>query len=367
VSVQNDPPPTGSFPAPFDTPPDVAAGGLLARLDALTAHHRAACPAYARIIAAQGYGGQGYTDSPAAGLAALPYLPVGLFKRLDLISVPPESIVTWLSSSGTSGVPSRVGLDRDTARRQSRTLAAIMRPLLGPQRRPFVVIDGQAVRERGDGLSARATAVAGFALFGREPLFLLDEGGRPDWHALLAYRQRHAGEALLLFGFTAMVWTVLVEAARRDGVTLDLSPALLLHGGGWKRLAGRAVGPATLRAGLARTMNLHDVRNYYGLVEQVGTVFPECAAGRLHAPAQAGVMVRDPVTLAPLPVGEAGLLQLFSDVPLSYPGHSLLTEDMGTVIGLDGCPCGWRGTHFAVHGRLPRAEIRGCSDVRRGP
>ena len=58
------------------------------------------------------------------------------------------------------------------------------------------------------------------------------------------------------------------------------------------------------------------------------------------------------------------MLQLFSTLPESYPGHALLTEDFGAVTVDDGCPCGWRGPTIRVDGRLPKVEIRGCSDAR---
>ena len=59
-----------------------------------------------------------------------------------------------------------------------------------------------------------------------------------------------------------------------------------------------------------------------------------------------------------------GLIQLFSLLPTSYPGHNILTEDIGEIIGEDNCKCGLKGKYFLVHGRAKEAEIRGCSDVR---
>jgi hypothetical protein len=61
--------------------------------------------------------------------------------------------------------------------------------------------------------------------------------------------------------------------------------------------------------------------------------------------------------------GEAGIIEVVSALPKSYPGHALLTEDEGIVIGEDDCPCGRKGKYFKVHGRLANAEIRGCSDT----
>ena len=54
-------------------------------------------------------------------------------------------------------------------------------------------------------------------------------------------------------------------------------------------------------------------------------------------------------------------------LPRSYPGHSILTEDMGIVHGVDDSPTGWRGKYFTVTGRIPAAELRGCSDTFTAP
>jgi hypothetical protein len=62
-------------------------------------------------------------------------------------------------------------------------------------------------------------------------------------------------------------------------------------------------------------------------------------------------------------VGEEGLIESFSTIPRSYPGHAVLTEDLGVVHGVDGCRCSRRGAYFSVIGRLPAAELRGCSDT----
>lgn len=57
---------------------------------------------------------------------------------------------------------------------------------------------------------------------------------------------------------------------------------------------------------------------------------------------------------------------MLSLLPRSYPGHSLLTEDMGVLLGEDDCPCGRLGKYVRVTGRVPKAEVRGCSDTYEG-
>jgi hypothetical protein len=98
------------------------------------------------------------------------------------------------------------------------------------------------------------------------------------------------------------------------------------------------------------------------MVEQIGTIFLEGPDGdSLYCPDFADVIIRDPVTWAEQPVGEPGLVEVVSTLPHSYPGHVLLTEDLGVVSGVD--DGAWPGKRLRILGRLPRAEARGCSDT----
>ncbi|RKJ31819.1 acyl-protein synthetase, partial [Butyricicoccus sp. 1XD8-22] len=117
---------------------------------------------------------------------------------------------------------------------------------------------------------------------------------------------------------------------------------------------------------LREQLGIQEIHNYYGMVEQVGSIFVECSEGHLHTPSYADVIIRNPITFEPVSIGEQGLIQVISELPTSYPGHSLLTEDLGTIIGEDDCPSGWKGKYFTVSGRLPKSELRGCSDTFQG-
>jgi hypothetical protein len=99
------------------------------------------------------------------------------------------------------------------------------------------------------------------------------------------------------------------------------------------------------------------------MVENVGVVYPDCERGNKHVPAFAEVIVRSPLSLAPVKAGKQGLLQVCSVLPTSFPGFLVLTEDMAEIIHYDGCPCGRRGTCFRFAGRVPKAEVRGCGNV----
>ena len=114
------------------------------------------------------------------------------------------------------------------------------------------------------------------------------------------------------------------------------------------------------------TLGIDQVVNYYGMVEQVGSVFFENSMGHLQSSVYSDVVVRDPNTLQALPAGQPGLLQVFSALPMSYPGHSILTEDLGVLRGEDNQVGKMGGRYFDVLGRLPKADLRGCSDTMPG-
>jgi phenylacetate-coenzyme A ligase PaaK-like adenylate-forming protein len=137
--------------------------------------------------------------------------------------------------------------------------------------------------------------------------------------------------------------------------------------GGWKKLQEQAVDNHTFRAELKSWAGIETVVNYYGMVEQTGSLFMECEEGHLHAPIYSDIIIRNPQTFEPSPLGEEGIVEVLSIVPRSYPGHGLLTEDWGMLLGEDDCACGRQGKYFKILGRVAKAETRGCSDTYGAP
>jgi hypothetical protein len=302
-------------------------------------------------------------------IESIPWLPVQVFKRLDLKSVSDDQVVRTLTSSGTTGAAvSRIHLDKNTARAQVVALARIASSFLGTQRLPMVIVDEHPTGTNAARFNARRAAIQGFSTLGRDPFFALDASLAPNWQGLAEYLGRHSDRPILLLGFTYIVWRQFVCRAQAEGVDLRFPPgSVLIHGGGWKKLHDQRVDNGTFKGAVGERFGIHRVHNYYGMVEQVGSVFFECEAGWLHTPAYADVVIRDRSALVPLPFGREGLIQVLSVLPRSYPGHSLLTEDLGYIAGEDDCNCGRMGKRFSVSGRLPTAELRGCSDTRQIP
>lgn len=335
---------------------------LVQELSALCGHHIANCPPYARLIKAQWPQLQA-EFSELSSINELPFLSVRLFKQLKLQSVTNDAVFKTLYSSGTTGTPSRIVLDSETAALQSKILVKILQQWIGKARHPMLIIDHPSVIKDRQNFSARGAGIQGISFMGRNHCFALNDDMSINWPAVQAFCDKFATGPVLVFGFTFMVWQSFVQQLKSLQRQITLPHAVLFHSGGWKKLQQLAVDNGTFKQALLDTCGISKVHNFYGMVEQVGAIFVECEHGHLHCPSYADVLVRRPQDWAVANIGEEGVLQLLSTLPKSYPGHSLLTEDRGIVLGEDDCPCGRKGKYFHVLGRLPQAEARGCSDT----
>ncbi len=336
---------------------------LTQRLTELTRLHRANCPEYDAMLKSIGF-----DESKISNYSEIPFLPVRLFKELELRSVPKEEVVKTMTSSGTTGqAVSKIYLDRVTSSNQQKVLVKIVSSFTGSGRMPMLIIDCPSVIKNRAMFSARGAGILGFSIFGSDRQYALNDDMQLDIETVEKFLEKHSGERILLFGFTFMIWQhfyrELVRLRDETGKTFDLSNGILIHGGGWKKLVSEAVSQEQFKKCLTDVCGLHDVHDYYGMVEQTGSIYMQCECGHLHASIFSDVIIRDPYDFRVLQQGEKGIIQVVSTIPESYPGHSLLTEDEGILLGEDDCPCGRLGKYFTVTGRLQNAEIRGCSDT----
>ena len=171
---------------------------------------------------------------------------------------------------------------------------------------------------------------------------------------------------MCLIGYTYVLYQHVVAPLVHAGKSLPLpAGSMVLHFGGWKRLERQAVSRGRLNAELQQVFNVDElnVRDVYGFTEQLGIIYADNGQGVRLAPVYAEVIVRDPVTLEPVPDGEAGLLEFLTPMPHSYPGIALLVDDIGRIVSRDQEEDGRCGTRFEVIGRARGAEIRGCGDT----
>ena len=325
----------------------------------LSFHHYNNCNEYAKII-----NSLGISLNDITSYYDIPFLPVRLFKKYDLLSIKKEDIVKTMTSSGTTGQSvSKIYLDKSTSQNQSKTLAKIVNSYIGNSRLPMIILDTSAVVKNRAMFSARGAGILGFQMFGRDKIYALDENMKLDIEALRAFLDKHKNENILLFGFTFMIWQHFYEQLKLLNYYPDLSKGILIHGGGWKKLSVKNISSEYFKNELKNVCGINKIYDYYGMVEQTGTVYMSCEYGHYHASVFSDVITRNTDDFSICKYGEKGIIEVLSVLPYSYPGHSLLTEDEGIILGEDDCPCGRKGKYFSVNGRIKNAEIRGCSDT----
>ena len=330
---------------------------LLREMNELSRWHLEGCEGYRAVWPHFG---------EAKSFSELPFLHVGVFKhRVWRTSGDGVAHQRTLKSSSTSGTSSQIVLDARSGVLQAQSSAAILKNLLGADRRPLLVFDDvKSLQQRGE-VSARATAAMSLRPLSTEMHFLLsgsDSAQSLDWakvRELCAMSPR-----LLIYGFTWMLWTGWAQGVMPEDVRAALARTQIhfVHSGGWKKLEALKVSREQFDAALLGTVAPGSgVLDFYGLVEQVGIIYPLCEAGYRHVPRWAAVLVRDPWTMQTL-AGECGMLQLMNPLAFGAPYHNVLTEDMGRIVeGV--CKCGRAGQRFELLGRMPKAELRGCANV----
>ncbi len=329
------------------------------RLYELTKHHQKNCESYRKILNALNIDIDRITN-----YYDLPFLPVRLFKDMELRSIEKEDIFKTMTSSGTtSQLVSKIYLDRKTSVNQQKTLVKIVSDFTGKSRMPMLIIDSPSVIKNRAMFSARGAGILGFSIFASDRKYALDDDMKLDIESIKEFLEKHSGERILLFGFTFMIWQYFYKELLKNPHCIDLSNAVLIHGGGWKKLKSEAVSPSEFKKCLQNVCGLSDIHDYYGMVEQTGSIYMQCEYGHLHASIFSDIIIRRMKNFSICDVGEKGVIQVVSLLPESYPGHSILTEDEGILLGEDDCLCGRKGKYFKVLGRIKDAEIRGCSDT----
>ncbi len=292
-----------------------------------------------------------------------PFLPVRLFKYYELLSIKRKNIFKTLMSSGTSeNTPSKIFLDKENAYNQTKVLAKIMNTILGEKRLPMMIVEKDISKIDRNSFNARAAAVKGFSVFGKDYTYIVNDDNTINRKAISSFLKKYGREPFFIFGFTFNIYDFLLKNLNRNKFNYNFKNGILLHGGGWKKMEKVKINNKEFKKILGNKLQLKNIYNYYGLIEQTGSIFIECQkCSSFITSIFSDVIIRDK-HMNVLPPGKKGFIQLISILPKSYPGHIVLTEDIGEIIEND-CSCKNLGKRFKVFGRAEKSEIRGCSDI----
>lgn len=325
----------------------------------LTRFHREKCIEYSRFLDTVGF-----DESKVKGIEDIPFYPVRMFKEYDLLSVDRTEIFKTMTSSGTTGQKvSKIFVDKETAMIQQKVMIKILSDFWGKKRLPMLVIDTPAVLKDRKMFSARGAAILGLQVAAREMVYVLNDDMSLNTEVLDAFFEKYPDQPFIIFGFTFMVWQHFYQELKNCEKKYDMSKAWLMTGGGWKKLISEAISQEEFKTRINEVCKIEHFLDHYGMVEQTGCIYAECEYGHLHASIYSDVIIRDYKDFSPCKIGQKGIIQVVSVLPHSYPGHSLLTEDEGIILGEDDCPCGRKGKYIKIIGRMKNAELRGCSDT----
>jgi hypothetical protein len=347
---------------PFELAPDAKDTYLNQQLIGLLDHHRKNCDSYDQLI--RNWSAHRAIDGT---LATYPYFPVNIFKEFELKSTD-NAVSVVESSSTTSNNASKIYIDKQSRKRQSKSANSILGDFVGSTRKPYIVFDVEETVRGSKGFSARGAAILSLAHLATKFYFVMKDTGnglQVDFNALEEALQEIGDEPFLSYGFTFILFQAHQQITETKWHHRAHPESRFLHSGGWKKLTELAVEKPLFNTSIATPWDLspNAVIDFYGTVEQIGMAYPDCSEGFKHVPYWADVLMRRSDSLEVCSPGEEGLIQLISALPMSAPNHSVLTEDIGELVLEDDCPCGRRGRAFVFRGRAPRSESRGCSDV----
>jgi hypothetical protein len=173
-----------------------------------------------------------------------------------------------------------------------------------------------------------------------------------------------SGEKFVIFGFTYVFYESILKNKILKSEYNFKDQAHLLHIGGWKKLEINKISKKDFNELACNKFGLIEKKiiDVYGFTEQMGVIYPSLGEGDKVCSTYATVIVRDPLTLLPVPDGTEGVLQFLSPLPSSYPGFSILTDDLGVICN-DSLIKGVLHRTFKITGRAKNAEVRGCGDI----
>ena len=328
--------------------------------------HSASCVDYKKILNIKHF----EIDSLRSieDLHLIPPVPTMFYKGHQLMSVPQEKMIINSTTSGTSGVPTKVGLDFKTCFFGAQMLRTTLsyHKLFSSIPTNYIVLGYQPSKHNNMG----AVKTAFGATFLAPPLhreYALKDMGL-DYelniegikNKLLKYN--NSAFPVRFVGFPSYMF-FMMKMLKENNVKLNLSHrSKILLGGGWKQFYTETVDKYELYQMADEVLGIkqENIKEFFAFVES-NVLYCDCKNHHFHVPAYGRVIVRDPKTFEPLPNGEPGLLNLISPLVNSMPLGSIMTDDIAVMYDGESCGCGIKSPYFEILGRAGMAEVKTCA------
>jgi phenylacetate-coenzyme A ligase PaaK-like adenylate-forming protein len=298
-----------------------------------------------------------------------PYLPAAIFKQKKLFSIKSKNIFKTITSSATTGKQSsQIILDKFNNQNWTISMQKMLIQRLGNKKYVTILLDTPTSLNSSIQLTARSS-MAQAIYFNSKSInsILLQKGNTITLNLknFLNIINDENIEDIMIFSFTYILYKNFLLELKKKKITFKNKNIKIIHAGGWKKLHNEKISDTKLKQLCFEILNVQkeNVIDIYGFSEQGGLLYPDCKYGFKHLPVWSDLIIRDPLTLNIMKSGQIGLMQFLTPIQTSYPGHSILTQDLG-YINPRKCKCGNLRKSFKVIGRNDSSqEIRGCGDV----
>lgn len=165
-----------------------------------------------------------------------------------------------------------------------------------------------------------------------------------------------------VIGFPSYLWFGL-KRMEELGLRVKLPKgSRIILAGGWKQHSDQEVDKGTLYALVEKTLGVpeENINELFGAVEHP-VFYNTCKRHHFHIPAYGRIIIRDPDTLEPLPMGRVGLINLISPLMCATPTLSVMTDDLGYLTTGEKCGCGIQTPYLTILGRVGMSDIQTCA------
>ena len=330
------------------------------------AYHIRHCPGYAAICRHLGFAPEQLQSME--DLAKIPVLPTLFFKRKALFSMPQWRMALKVTSSGTSGKFSRIGFDWGCILAEAAMVINLgfRHHLVSPKPAHCVILGYKPHKSNHTGVTRTMFGLTHFSppLSRTYALHMVDGAYVPDLDSVANALKRleRSRFPTRVIGFPSYLWFGL-KRMEELGLRVKLPRgSRIILAGGWKQHAAQEVDKGTLYALAERVLGIPEdnINELFGAVEHP-VFYNTCRRHHFHIPAYGRVIIRDPDTLEPLPVGQVGLINLISPLMCATPTLSVMTDDLGYLTPGEQCGCGISSPYLTILGRVGMGDIQTCA------
>ncbi len=330
------------------------------------AYHIRRCPGYAAICRRLGFSPEQL--QAMEDLADIPVIPTLFFKRKVLFSMRSWRMAMKVTSSGTSGKYSRIGFDWGCILAEAPMVVNLgfRHHLVSPKPAHCVILGYKPHKSNHTGVTRTMFGLTHFSppLSRTYALNMVDGSYVPDLDAVAKALKKleRSPFPTRVIGFPSYLWFGL-QRMEELGLAVRLPKgSRIILAGGWKQHAAQEVNKHTLYALAEKVLGIPEknVNELFGAVEHP-VFYNTCERHHFHIPIYGRIIIRDPDTLEPLPMGRVGLVNLISPLMTATATLSVMTDDLGYLTPGEECGCGIQSPYLTILGRVGMSDIQTCA------